>query len=140
MNDVLDVEIILQKHNYPKIYNIGTTLIIITFIFIYISFIYNYQTYYITKGTIIDGSLQLMIKIEDIQYFTNNDKIKINDIFYNYSIKKIDEELYVDESLNNYKYIYLNIDNLNSINNYVYEVKLEKENKKIIKYIQDYII
>ena len=60
-------------------------------------------------------------------------------LWYSYNINKISEDLYVDDSLNNYKYIYLNVDNLSNINNYVYEVKLEKENKKIIEYLKDYL-
>jgi len=139
MNDILDIEIILKKQKYSPIYNIGTILLIIISIFIYISFIYKYKTYYITKGTMIDGYIELIVNLDDIKYFYNNNKLKIDNIFYNYIIEKIDKELYVDESFNNYKYIYLKEDNLNNINNYVYEIKLEKEYKQIIKYIKDYL-
>ena len=33
-------------------------------------------------------------------------------------------------NINNYKYVYLEVNNLTNINNYVYEVKIKKENKK----------
>lgn len=139
MNDILDIEIILKKQKYHPIYNIGTILIIITLIFIYVSFIYKYKTYYITIGTIKNNNLELLVDIDDIKYISNNDVLEINDTMYRYNIDKISEELYVDETLNNYKYIYLDIDNLNNIENYVYEIKLEKENKKIIEYLKDYL-
>lgn len=139
MNDILDIEIILKKQKYHAIYNIGTVLIIILVTFLYIAFIYNYQTYYITKGTMIDGNIKLLVKIDDIKYITNNHKLMIDNFLYDYNISKIDEELYVDESLINYKYIYLKVKNLNNINNYVYEVKLPKENKKIIEYLKEYL-
>lgn len=139
MNDILDVEIILKKQKYPAIYNIGLILIIILSLFIYISFTYKYKTYYITKGTMINGNVKVLVKIDDIKYISHNNKLKIDNTPYNYTIKEISEELYVDESFNNYKYIYLKVDGLNNLNNYVYELKLEKEYKKIIEHITDYL-
>ena len=139
MNDILDIEIILKKQKYHFIYNMGLILIIIISIFIYVSYIYKYKTYYITKGTIKDNNLELLVNLNDIKYISNNNVLEIDNVLYSYHINKISEDLYVDDSLNNYKYIYLNVDNLSNINNYVYEVKLEKENKKIIEYIQDYL-
>ena len=139
MNDILDIEIILKKQKYPFVYNIGFVLIIILIAFIYISCIYKYQSYYITKGTIKDNTLELLVNIDDIKYISNQNKLTIDNHTYNYSIKSISENLYVDEYLNNYKYIYLKVPNLSNINNYVYEVKLKKENKKIIEYLKDYL-
>ena len=139
MNDILDIEIILKKQKYSKIYNIGLVVIIILIIFIYVSFIYTYKTYYINKGTMIDGNLKLLVNLDDIKYITSNNSLKIDNIYYEYQISKISEELYVDDSLNNYKYIYLKVNNLNNINNYVYEIKLVKENKKLIEYLKEYI-
>ena len=139
MNYILDIEIILKKQKYHPIYNIGLILIIIFSIFIYISFTYQYKTYYITKGIMVDGNIKLLVKIDELKYLTNDNKLKIDDIYYKYTIKEISEELYVDESFNNYQYIYLKIDNLNNINNYVYEVKIEKENKEIIEYLKEYL-
>lgn len=139
MNDILDIEIILKKQKYSKIYNIGLVLLLILLIFIYVSFIYTYKTYYINKGTMIDGNLKLLVNLDDIKYITNNNSLKIDNIYYEYQISKISEELYVDETLNNYKYIYLKVNNLNNINNYVYEIKLVKENKKLIEYLKEYI-
>lgn len=139
MNDILDIEIILKKQKYHQVYNIGFILIIILLISIYVSFIYTYRTYYISKGTMINGNLELLVNIDDIKYITNNNSLKINNISHNYIVKEISKELYVDESLNNYKYIYLKVNNLNNIDNYVYDVKLVKENKKLIEYVKEYI-
>ena len=139
MNDILDIEIILKKQKYGIIYNLGFILIIILLIFLYISFVYQYKSYYIIKGTMIDGNLQLLVNIDDLKYISNNDKLEINSQLYQYRIEKISEELYVDENLNNYKYVYLQVNDLNNLNNYVYEVKLVKENKKLIGYLKEYI-
>ena len=139
MNDILDIEIILKRQKYPFIYNIGILFIIIILIFLYVSILCNYKTYYIQKCSMIDGNLKLLVNIDDIKYISNQNKIKINNQIYDYYISKISEELLVDESFNNYKYIYLKVNNLNNIDNYVYEVKIEKENKKIIQYLKEYI-
>lgn len=139
MNDILDIEIILKKQKYPLIYNIGIILLLILLVFIYISCIYNYKTYYITLGTIKNNHLELLVNIEDIKYISNQKELKIDNKVYKYSIKTISENLYVDELKNNYKYVYIKVHNLSNIENYVYEIKIEKENKKIIEHIKDYI-
>lgn len=139
MNDILDIEIILKRQKYPYIYNIGFILLIILIIFLYISCVYKYQSYYIIKGTIKDNTLELLVNIEDIKYIHNQNKLTIGNNVYNYRIKSISDNLYVDEYFNNYKYICLEVPNLSNINNYVYEVKLQKENKKIIEYLKDYL-
>ena len=139
MNEILDIEIILNNNKYHKIYSISTILIICIFIFIYVTTLYNFQTYYITKGKIIDNQLELIVSLDDIKYITNQSNLMINNKIYNYKIINISNELYIDESYNNYKYLYLEVKNLNNINNYVYELKIKKENKKIIEYLKDYL-
>ena len=139
MFDILDIEIILKKQKYSFIYNVGIILIIILIMFLYISCLYNYKTYYISKGTMIDNNLKLLVNINEIKYITNNNKIKINNQIYNYHVSKISEELYVDDALINYKYIYLKVENLNNIDNYVYDIKIEKENKRLIEYLKEYL-
>lgn len=140
MNEILDIEIILNNNKYHKIYDISTILIICICIFIYVTIMYNYQTYYITKGRIIDNKLELMVSLENIKYITNqNNLILDNNKTYNYKIVRISDEIYLDEAYNNYKYIYLEVKNLNNIDNYVYDLKIKKENKKIIEYLKDYL-
>jgi len=139
MNDILDIEIILKRKKYSKLYNIGLILIIILLISLYIIFTYKYQTYYISKGKIIDNKLELLVKIDDLSYINNNSKLKIDDKIYIYKVDSISNELYVDEFYNNYKYVYLKVEYLNNIDNYVYEIKIPKENKVIAKYLKNYI-
>jgi hypothetical protein len=139
MNDILDIEIILKKQKYHPIYNIGTILLIIIFLFIYISFTYRYKSYYITKGTMKDGNIKLLIKLDDIKYLINNNNLEIDNTIYKYQIKNISENIYIDESYNNYQEAYLKVDGINNLNNYVYKIKIEKENKKIIEYLIEYL-
>lgn len=139
MNDILDIEIILKRNKYPKIYNIGTILTILLMIFIYIIFTYDYQTYYIQEGKMLNNTLEILVNVNDIKYISNNTNLQIDNIVYSYQIDKIDENLYIDESYNNYKYVYLKISNLTNIDNYVYKVKIPKEKKKIAKYLKEYI-
>ena len=139
MNDILDIEIILKRKKYPIIYNIGIILTIILLAIIYIIFTYKYQTYYKSKAKMIDNKLELLINIEDLKYINNNDIIIIDDKKYNYNLDSIDGQLYVDENYKNYKYVYLKVTNLNNINNYVYEIKIPKENKILAKYLKEYL-
>lgn len=139
MNDNIDIEIILRKQKYHPIYNIGTILIIILLVFLYVSCTYKYQTYYITKGTIKNDKLELLVDINSIKYIYDNNILTIDNINYQYYLESISEELYLDESLNNFKYLYLNVNHLSNIENYVYELKIKKENKRIIEYLIDYL-
>lgn len=138
LNDILDIEIILTRKKYPKIYNLGIIISIIILIFIYIIFTYNYQTYYISKGKVLNNNLELLVNIEDIKYITNNKVIILDGQAYNYMVSSIGNDLLVDETYNNYQYVYLKISNLNTLNNYVYEVKIPKENQKLVKYFKKY--
>lgn len=139
MNNVLEIDLILNRKKYSKIYNIFLIILTIILIFIYIIFTYKYQSYYLIKGKIINNKLELLVKINDIKYIKNNTNLKIDNTIYSYKITTISNEILIDENYNNYKYIYLNIDNLSNIDNYVYEVKIPKENKILAKYIKDYI-
>ena len=139
MNDILDIEIILKKQKYHMIYNFGWILLIVLFVFIYVSCIYSYKKYYVINGVMENGFMKLFVELDDIKYITNNDILKTNSVAYKYHIKEIGEDLYVDNSFINYKYIYLKVDNLYNIDNYVYEIKLLKEEKKIIEYLKEYI-
>lgn len=139
MNDLIDIESIIKRREYPKIFNIGIILFIIILIAIYIIFTYKYQSYYLTKGKIIDNKLELIVKIEDIKYIKNHNEIEIDDLIYTYEIDSISNELYIDDNYQNYKYLYLNVKELTNIDNYVYTVKIPKENKTIAKYLKEYL-
>ena len=139
MNEILDIEIILNKNKYHPIYNIGIILIIILITFIYIATIYKYQTFLITKGKINNNYLELLLDLKDIEYLSKQNELLIDNKIHSYKVISIGENLYIDDQYNNYKYVYLEVNNLTNINNYVYEVKIKKENKKIIEYLKDYL-
>lgn len=139
MNDILDIEIILARKKYPKIYNIGIIITIVVLIFIYVIFTYNYQTYYISKGRVLDNKLELLVLTDDIKHINSNHLIKLDNVIYKYTISEIKPDLYIDDNYQNYQYVYLKISNLNNINNYVYEVKIPKERQTIAKYLYEYL-
>ena len=139
MNNNLEIDLILNRKKYPNIYNITTVITIIILIFIYIVFTYDYQSYYITKGKMLNNHLEIIVPISDLKYIVNNHKIIIDDKVYSYKISKIDENLYLDELYDNYKYITLNVSNLTNIDNFVYEIKIPKEKKKLAKYLKEYL-
>ena len=138
MNDILDIEIILKRKKYSSIYNVGIILIIIFLIIVYILFTYQYQTYYISKGKVLDNKLELIVDVNDIKYIKNNSLIKLDDTYYNYSIEKISEELIIDNLYNNYQYVYLEVDGLKEKDNYVYQIKIPKEKQILAKYLKQY--
>lgn len=138
MNDILDIEIILKRKKYSPIYNVGIILIIIFLIIVYILFTYQYQTYYVSKGKVLDNKLELIVDVNDMKYIKNNSLIKLDDIYYHYSIEKISEELIVDNLYNNYQYVYLEVDELKEKDNYVYQIKIPKEKQILAKYLKKY--
>lgn len=139
MDDNLDIELILRKNQYGKIYQSSYLIIIILLIITYIIFTYQYQSYYITSGKMLSNQLIIAISPSDIKYIDNHHELLIDDKKYHYKIVKIDEFLYLDEFMNNYQYIYLEVDKLTNLDNYVYEVKFNKEKKILAKYLKDYL-
>ena len=132
MSDLFDVEIILSRNNYSKIYSAFFILLLIVIIFIYVVFTYNYQTYYIGTARVVDRTLVVKIKSSDIKYFKNNEIIELDNKKYYY---------YIDysEGKTNKEYIDLKIFGLNDLmRNHTYQIKLPKENQKIAKYLIKY--
>lgn len=139
MDNILDIDIILSRKKYGNIYNLGIYLLVIFLILLYIIFIYKYQTYYISLGKVISNKLELYVSVDDLKYIKDNNLIELDDKEYYYQINHINNELYIDEFYNNYLIIYLDIENFTSLDNYVYQVKIPKENKKIYKYLKEYL-
>ena len=139
MSNNIEIDLILSRKKYPIYYELTylITLIIVIFIIIILSF--KYQTYYLNTGKMIDSNLEILVNINDLDYLGNSAILIINDKKYNYKITKISSELYTDNNYQNYRYVYLNIYNLNNIDNYSYTIKIPKENKIIAKYIIDYL-
>lgn len=139
MNDILELECILKRERYPSIYKFGWLMIIIIILFLYVINTYKYQSYYITKGIVKDNFIELLVPINDLKYVTDNKQIILDGKKYSYNVNEISKDIYVDDKYNNYKYIYIDIPSLSSVNNYVYQVKLEKENKSLANYLLEYI-
>ena len=139
MEDVLEIDLIINRKNYSHIYNLSLIITIIISIFIYIIFTYKYQTYYVGKGKMINNKLELLVKIDELKYFYHHETLTIDNQSYSYKITSIDNEIYLDENYEDYKYIYLDIHNLTNIDNSVYEIKIPKENQIIAKYLKEYL-
>lgn len=140
MNDLLDIEVILQRKKYSKIYNFGTIMIIILLIFIYIISTYTYESYYTIKGKAIDNKIELLINPEDIIYIEKNSSLELNNITYQYTIDNIGSELLIDENYNNYQHVSLKILNFSSIDNRIYEVSIPKERVSLAKYLKNLFV
>ena len=139
VNEVLEIALILDGNRYNKLYYAGLMIGIVLLIIMIIIFTCKYQSYYITMGTMIDNKLELLVNIDDIRVVEENNIVTINDKNYKYTIVKIDKELYRDDNFNNYKSVFLKIDNLSNIDNYVYKIKIPKEYKALVSYIKDFI-
>ena len=139
MSDNLEIDLILSRKKYPIYYEITYLIILIILLFIIIILSFRYQTYYLNTGKMVNSSLEILVNINDLDYLGNSATLIIDDKEYNYKITKISNELYTDNNYQNYRYVYLNIHNLNNIDNYSYTIKIPKENKIIAKYIIDYL-
>ena len=143
MNNSIYSEIFLRK-KIPLLYNLIAFMFLILIIIIIIILNMNYYSSIKTIGIIeeLDNNYYLKLVIEDkeIKYLINNNYLYLEKEIYYYKIYKIDEELY-SKNNKNYKIIYLKI-KLNKeykINNLNLNIKINKENKKIINYIIDYL-
>ena len=139
MDNQLAIDLIINKQKYPLIYNATIILSSILIIITLILFTFKYQSYYVTKGAMKNNELELLVNIDDIKYFKNNNTMIIENKEYSYQISKITKEIYMDNNYNNYRYIYLKIDNLKNIDYYTYQVKLPKENKTLAWYLKKYL-
>lgn len=139
MSNILELDLILNRQKYPKIYKITFIINIIIIVSLYILFTFNYQSYYLIQGRVIDNKLELLVPINDIKYIKNNNKLTIDDQTYLYKLNSISSELYISNDYKNCQYIYLDVDNLVNTDNYIYEIKIPKENKTFAKYLKDYL-
>ena len=139
MNNILEIDLIINRQKYSKIYNFNFTLFTILLITIYIIFTYKYQTYYLLKGRVKGNEIELLVAIEDLKYLQENNTLIIDNLTYSYKVTHISEYLYLDENYHNYCYLYLKVNNLTNIDNFVYEIKIPKENKTLVEYLKDYL-
>lgn len=138
MNDILEIENIINRKQYPKIYNLEIIISIIVIIFIYIIFTYKYETYYCSYAKTVDNKLELKVNIDNLKYIKNNYEIEIDGNIYPYYIDYIDRKLSINNKYQNYQYVYIKVPKLNiTTNDLVYYIKISKENKTIAKYLKD---
>lgn len=139
MNDILDIELILNRKKYSYIYCSLFVFLFIIFVFALVTIFYDIDDYYVFKAKFFNNSLELMVLEDDIDYIYSNSLLTINDINYTYVVKSIDDEYYVDNFNNVYKYVYIDVLGTTFFENLVYEVKIFKEKKKIIEYLKEEI-
>lgn len=88
----------------------------------------NFNSYYV---------LEVLIPEKEVNEIINKNLLLIEDIEYNYSVVKIESDIiYMDNE--NFQKIYLEVFNLDDKykkNNYRLDIKIEKDNKKIIDYL-----
>lgn len=140
MSNRLKVDLILERQNFPGIYYATYLISFIILLAIILLFTIKYETYYITKGKMVDSELCIIVKPEDIKFINNKHYLIIEDKEYVYRIDKISNELYVDDNYVNYQYVFLTIYKLSNIDNYAYEVRIPKEKKILAKYLKDYLL
>ncbi len=140
MSNRLKVDLILERQNFLGIYYATYLISFIILLAIILLFTIKYETYYITKGKMVDSELCIIVKPEDIKFINNKHYLIIEDKEYVYRIDKISNELYVDDNYVNYQYVFLTIYKLSNIDNYVYEVRIPKEKKILAKYLKDYLL
>lgn len=137
MNDVLDIEMTLNRKKYPYIYNSFLIVLLMLIVMFMMFCLYDYKSYYYIKGKSLNDSLEIIILDEDMSIIKNDGFLYINDKKYKYKIKSISDNVVFDEFYNRYVYVYLDVFGLTYFDNYVYELKFEKERKKIIKYFKE---
>lgn len=125
-HNIFELDMIIHNKKYPIIYSSVSIILLIVLLSIYILFFCDYHSYYKDIGIVNNNFLEVSYK--DI--VLEKDIIEINKIKYKYQISYID---------NNHEKIYLNIDNLNYIENQALEFKIEKKSQKIIYHILDYL-
>lgn len=139
MDNILEIDLILNRQKYPKIYKLSFMIKIIILVFIYIIFTYKYQTYYLIQGRIVNNELELLVPVSEMKYIQDNNRLMIEGKEYRYQLVAIDHDLYINSEYKNCQYIYLKIDNIVNIDNYIYEIKIPKEYKVLAKYLKDYL-
>ena len=144
MMNSIEAEIFLRKE-------ISIVYKIILFIFVLITCVtliilnINYYTYITLNGIVkeVDNNYVLVLETDknNIKYITNNNIMSIDNKSYYYEIYKIDNELYISDNMKNYNIIYLktNLEKKYLVNNLILKIKIKKDSKIILKYLEDYI-
>lgn len=137
MNKYIDSEIILSRKIKYFVYVYILIIIIIMLSLITMSMIFKYKLYYKVKAIVAeDNNLKVYIPLNDIKYILKNDYLFIDNKKYKYNIKEINKE-YLTDNMTTYQVIILELSlpSEYKYQNLTLDIKLIKENKKIINYI-----
>lgn len=141
MNGCIDNEIILNRKIRPLVFIYIMVVIISSLSLIIIFMLFHYKIYYLFKGNIImeedNYYLKCYIPISDIKYITSNSTLIIDKKLYKYEVVKISEDYFSDNNIT-YQEIILEIslDDEYKYNNLMLELKILKDDKRIIDYIK----
>ena len=137
MNKYIDSEIILSRKIKYFVYVYILIIIIITLSLITMSMIFKYKLYYKVKAIVAeDNNLKVYIPLNDTKYILKNDYLFIDNKKYKYNIKEINKEYLTDNKVT-YQAITLELSlpSEYKYHNLTLDIKLIKEDKKIIDYI-----
>ncbi len=139
MNNCIDSRVSFNVSIRSIVYVYIMIIIVIVLSLIIFLLLYHYKTYYRVNGTIIyDGDSYIMrvfVPIDDISYFTSNNDLIIDSVSYKYSIISIDNDYYTD-NMSSYVVFCISFDVPSNYkyNNFTCQIKLLKENKRVIDY------
>ncbi len=136
----IDSEIILKRRITPIVYVYVMIVIIIVLSLIMLLILYHYKTYYTISGVVIEEDnafyIQSYVPIDDIKYLLDSNELEIDDIYYEYRIKEIDNNYFVsDNKVCQIINIDINIPADYKYNNLTLSLKVLKEDKRVIDYI-----
>ena len=136
----IDSEIILKRRVTPIVYVYVMIVIIIVLSLIMLLILYHYKTYYISSGVVIEEDnafyIQSYVPIDDAKYLLDNNELEIDDVYYKYRIKEIDNNYFVsDNKVCQIMNIDINIPADYKYNNLTLSLKVLKEDKRVIDYI-----
>ena len=140
MDRYIDSEIILERKIESIVYVYIMIIIVIMLSLIMLFILCYYKTYYDVRGIVIEEDshyyIRIYVPIEYLEYITDNDIVKIDDVEYKYKIISIDNEYFTD-NMTTYQIVKIevNIRDKYKFNNITLDLKFLKENKRIIDYI-----
>ena len=134
----LRVSLVIDRENYSFIYRAIMIISIMLLCILTFLLVFKYDTYIITYGKSNNDTLEIIVDSSFVGDIISNHSLFIDGQEYSYRVSNISEEIYADNNYQMYQYVYLDIFKFNSINNYVYQVKIKKARKNLISYlIQD---
>lgn len=119
-------------------------IVIVLFIILFVVWGINtfyYQSFFHIHSTISNFNsfyyLEVLIPVKEVYQITNQNKIIVDSKEYNYQVYKVESDLVYQDGIN-YRKLYLKVFYLEEeylMDGYQIDVKILKENKKIIDYM-----